>query len=403
MRKQVDQYICNCHSRERSQSSRYSTSGVLQPLPVPDKPWEDISMDSVVGLPECEGFDEIWVVVDRLSKMRHFIPCHTTIDAVGMAKLFLREIVCLHGLQVTIISDRGPQFVSTFWGQVCSRLGIDRRMSTAFHPQTDGQTERMNAIMEQYLRVFVNHQQDDWVQWLPLAEFAANNGVSETTKYTPFFAVQGTHPRMSFAGEPTMEQDHRRLNADQVQATMQQIHEHLRVEMRRSQAVQKEGTNRTWIPAPNIQEGSQVWLDARHLWTSRPTRKLDWKRLGPYRVLCRIFPYSYELEFPASIQIHRVQPVSLLDPVVDDPVAGQRIEPPPPVEVDGEEEYQVSSVENSSMCRSQLQYLIRWTGYASLPWEPAKLVDGLQAVEEFHQRYPQKPGPLESVLRGPRT
>jgi len=88
---------------------------------------------------------------------------------------------------------------------------------------------------------------------------------------------------------------------------------------------------------------------------------------------------------------------------VDDPVAGQRIEPPPPVEVDGEEEYQVSSVENSSMCRSQLQYLIRWTGYASLPWEPAKLVDGLQAVEEFHQRYPQKPGPLESVLRGPRT
>jgi transposase InsO family protein len=136
-------------------------------------------MEFVVGLPECEGFDAVWVVVDRLWKMRHFIPCHTTIDAVGLAKLFLREVVRLHGIPNTIISDRDPQFASTFWGQICNRLGIDRQMSTAFHPQTDGQTEQMNAGMEQCLRVFVNHQQDDWVQWLPLAEFAANNRVSE--------------------------------------------------------------------------------------------------------------------------------------------------------------------------------------------------------------------------------
>jgi hypothetical protein len=101
----------------------------------------------------------------------------------------------------------------------------------------------MNAGMEQSLRVFVNHQQDDWVQWLPLAEFAANNGVSESTKCTPFFAVHGAHPRMSFVGEPTQERDQRRCEADQVQATMQQVHEHLQVEMRRSQAVQEEGPN----------------------------------------------------------------------------------------------------------------------------------------------------------------
>jgi len=131
-------------------------------------------------------------------------------------------------------------------------------MSITFHPQTDSQTEQMNASMEQYLRVFVNHQQDDWVQWLPLAEFAANNGISETTKCTPFFAVQGVDPQMTFAGEPTKEQDNRRLNADQVQATMQQIHEHLQVEMRRSWAVQEEGANRTRIPAPKIQDGMQV-------------------------------------------------------------------------------------------------------------------------------------------------
>ena len=360
-------------------------------------------MDFVVGLPECEGFDAVWVVVDRLSKMRHFIPCHTTIDAVGLAKLFLREVVRLHGLPRTIVSDRGPQFASVFWGQICNRLGVDRRMSTAFHPQTDGQTERMNAGMEQYLRVFVNYQQDDWVQWLPLAEFAANNGTSESTKCTPFFAVQGMDPRMSFAGEPTQERDQRRCEADQVQATMQQIHEHLRVEMKRSQAIQEENANQGRIPAPNIQVGSKVWLDARNVRTVRPTRKLDWKRLGPFRVHKQVSPYAYELDLPASIRIHRVQPVSLLDPVVEDPLEGQVVPPPPPVEVEGEEEYQVSSIEDSRVYRNQLQYLVRWTGYDSLTWEPAKFVDGLQAVEEFHKQYPGKPGPLESALGGPRA
>jgi len=275
----VDQYVRNCHSCQHSMTSRHATFGVLQPLPVPEKPWEDISMDFVVGLPEREGFDAVWVVVDRLSKMRHFIPCHTTIDAVGLGKLFLREVVSLHVLPRTIVSDRGPQLASTFWGQICCWLGIDRRMSTAFHPQTDGQTERMNAGMEQYLRVFVNHQQDDLVHWLPLAEFAANNRVSESTKCTPFFAVQGADPRMSFAGERTQEQDQRRLEADQVQASMRPIHERLRVEMRRSQAVQEEGANQGRIPARNIQVGSKVWLDARNIRTIRPTRKLDWKRL----------------------------------------------------------------------------------------------------------------------------
>ena len=114
-------------------------------------------------------------------------------------------------------------------------------------------------------------------------------------------------------------------------------------------------------------------------------------------------PYAYELELPASIRIYRVQPVSLLDPVVNDPLDGQQVKPPPPVEVDGEEEYQVLSVEDSRMYRSQLQYLIRWTAYDSLTWDPAKFVDGLQAVGEFHERYPMKPGPLEIDLGGPRT
>jgi hypothetical protein len=155
--------------------------------------------------------------------------------------------------------------------------------------------------------------------------------------------------------------------------------------MRRSQEVQEDAANLIRTPTPNIQEGTRVWVNTRHIRTTRPTRKLDWKRLGPYKVLRRISSYAYKLELPASIWIHRVQPVSLLDPVVDDPLMGQKIEPPPPVEVAGEEEYQVSGIEDSRIYRNQLQYLVRWTGYDSFTWEPVKFVDGLQAVDEFHQ------------------
>jgi hypothetical protein len=115
-----------------------------------------------------------------------------------------------------------------------------------------------------------------------------------------------------------------------------------------------------------------------------------------------VTPYAYELELPASIRIHRVQHVSLLDPVVEDPLEQQVVLPPPPVEVDGEQEYQVSSVEDRWVYRSQLQNLIRWMGYDSLMWESVKFVDGLRAVDEFHPRYPEKPGPLENALGGPR-
>jgi len=193
-----------------------------------------------------------------------------------------------------------------FWQQMCSRLGIDRRMSTAFHVQTDGQTERINATMEQYLLVIVNHQQDDWVEGLPLAEFAANNRVLETTECTPIPAIQGMDPQMSFAAVHMKEQDQRRVSADNAQSTMQQIHKHLRIKMRWSQAVQEEGANHGRNPSSYIQEGCQVWLETGHFRTTRLTRALVWKSLGPFTVVRRISPYAYALDSPASIRIHRV-------------------------------------------------------------------------------------------------
>jgi hypothetical protein len=208
---------------------------------------------------------------------------------------------------------------------------------------------------------------------------------------------------MTFEEVASQPRNSRMIDADAVQAAMQQVHEHLRVEMRRSQDIMEEGANRKRLPAPQIDEGTKVWLDARHVRTTRPSRKLDWKRLGPYAVKRKVSPYAYELELPRNLRIHPVHHVSLLDPVAEDPLPGQVVTPPPPVEVEGDYEYQVERVEDSRMYRNQLQYLVRWTGYDQMTWEPAKDVSGLQALDVFHARYPQKPGPLELVLGGPRS
>lgn len=167
----VRQYVRNCAICARSKASRSQPPGLLCPLTVPKQRWTDISMDFVTGLPDCRGFNAILVVVDRLSKMRHFIPCTANEDGTSAeetARLFVRDIFQLHGLPRTIVSDRGPQFTSTFWAALCSRLAISPLLSTAFHLQTDGQTEVANQGLKQYLRCFASYQQDNWLDWLPL-------------------------------------------------------------------------------------------------------------------------------------------------------------------------------------------------------------------------------------------
>jgi len=148
-------------------------------------------MDFVTGVPRSKDHGDIWVVVDRLTKQRRLVPCSTTVDARHLADLFLQHVFRLHGLPRTITSDRGPQFACAFWHRLCAQLGIEPRLSTAFHPQTDGQTERMNAVMEQYLRSYVKYLQDDWADWLPIAKFASNNHTSKTTTVSLFFANLG--------------------------------------------------------------------------------------------------------------------------------------------------------------------------------------------------------------------
>jgi hypothetical protein len=152
-------------------------------------------MDFITGLPLVERCNALWVIVDRLTKMAHFVACADTMGPSDLADGFISHMVRAHGLPSSIISDRGSLFMSTFWKRIMEAMGTIQNLSTAFHPETDGQMERTNTILEQYLRAYCNYQQDNWKQLLLIAEFCYNNIQSETMRVTPFFANCGYHPR----------------------------------------------------------------------------------------------------------------------------------------------------------------------------------------------------------------
>ena len=336
----VRRYVRHCHVCKRSKGSRFKKQGVLQPLPVPQQRWQDISIDLVTGIPEVQGCNAILNVVDRLSKERHYIGTTKELNAEGLADLFLKHVWKHHGLPQSIVSDRGSQFISDFWNLLCKKLGIKAQLSTAWHPETDGQTERINSVMEQYLRAHVNYLQDDWLEWLPLAEFVGNNTESETTKVTPFFANKGFHPRMGF--EPirlSTNANTNEINADAFATRMEDIQSMLRSHMLLAQADHKKYANRHRGTAPQYREGDLVWLDTRNLFTKRPCRKLENRRAGPYPVRRVISTHAVELVLPEDICVHPVFHVNLLEPAATDPPhAGHIQPPPPPIEVYGEAE-----------------------------------------------------------------
>jgi len=167
----VNRYIQTCDTCARNKTSRHRRHGQLRPLPIPPSPWQSVSMDFIVELPPSQGYDAIYVCVDRFTKMAHFIPTNSDVTAEQTADLYLRGVFKNHGLPIDIVSDRGTQFVSKFSRRLLELLDIKGNRSTAYHPESDGQTERVNQTLEQYLRIYCDFHQDDWNQLLPLAEF----------------------------------------------------------------------------------------------------------------------------------------------------------------------------------------------------------------------------------------
>ncbi|MBW0565708.1 hypothetical protein O181_105423 [Austropuccinia psidii MF-1] len=192
----INDYVLSCQQCSRNKNIHHKKFGLLKPHPIPNGPWICLSMDFITQLPLSNSFDSLLVIVDSLSKMVVFLPTMSSITSLDLAHLFIRNIFSKHGLLSSIVSDRGPLFVSSFWTNLCQQLKISRDLSTAYHPETDGQTERVNQILEQYLRMYVSYHPDGWNTWLPLAEFAYNNSDHSSTKQSRFFTVYGrdTHP-----------------------------------------------------------------------------------------------------------------------------------------------------------------------------------------------------------------
>ena len=198
MTREVKRYVEGCDACQRNKNRTEQPASKLMPNSIPDKAWTHISADFITKLPLAQGYDSILVIIDRFTKMVHFVPMTKKTTAEGLARLFRDNVWRLHGLPESIISDRGPQFVAGLMRELNEMLEIKTKLSTAFHPQTDGQTERMNQELEQYLRMFIDHRQEQWPEWLGTVEFAYNNKVHSGTKVSPFEANNGRNPRMGF-------------------------------------------------------------------------------------------------------------------------------------------------------------------------------------------------------------
>ena len=401
IRRFVNRYVFNCPICKRAKPSRQEPYGHLLPLQIPERPWSSISMDFITGLPVSDGHNAILVVVDRFSKMSHFIPCSDTITAKDLSSLFLQNIFRLHGLPKDIVSDRGSVFNSKFWQDLLNQFNVKSNLSTAFHPQTDGQTERINSVLEQYLRIYVNYQQDNWSSLLPFAEFSYNNAEQASTKKSPFFSNYGYHPSLQF--NQVISQSSSVPASDDLIQQLQALHEEIKSEVSLAQQQQALYYNQHHRPTPDFKVQDSVFLSARNISTLRPSKKLDHKNLGPFKIIGKIGSHAYRLALPSSMKIHPVFHVSLLTPASnpDLPDLPDRVvPPPPPVEVEGQEEWVVREILDSRRHgrARKLQYLVAWEGYpdpSDNTWEPAQNLEDSEFsnsfVQSFHQKYPNKP------------
>ena len=271
----VRRFVANCGTCGKGKVWREQKRGLLKPLPIPDRPWQELAMDFIVGLPPSCGFTNILGITDRLSKSQILIPL-AEITAQSVADALFTHVIAHHGPSRAIVSDRGPQFTSLFWAIICQRLGTMRRLSTAFHPETDGAQERNNQEIETYLRAFTCFAQDDWSSLLPIAQIALNNRTSSSTGLSPFFITHGYHLEL-------LEQPAGKPGSPNSAATLAELWLDKRrnaiafaqASLAAAQDTQERHANRGRQAAEAFQPGDKVLLRLKNIKTVRPSKKLD--------------------------------------------------------------------------------------------------------------------------------
>ena len=331
MKREIAEFVSRCLICQQVKAEHQRPAGLLQPLPVPEWKWEHVTMDFVVGLPRTQrGADAIWVIVDRLTKSAHFLPVRVSDTPEKLATQYVDEIVRLHGVPVSIVSDRDPRFTSRFWQKLHDALGTQLNFSTAFHPQTDGQSERTIQILEDMLRACVLDFHTVWDRSLPLAEFAYNNSFQTSIGMAPYEALYGRRCRTPLCWDEVGE---RKLDSPElVDQAVEQV-QLIRQRMRAAQDRQKSYADSRRRDL-QFEVDDMVFLKVapwRGVIRFRQRGKLAPRYIGPYRILERVGPGAYRLELPVELErIHNVFHVSMLRKYMPDP---SHVMEAPPVEL----------------------------------------------------------------------
>ncbi|KAH9792628.1 Endonuclease [Citrus sinensis] len=314
MKRDVERICEKCITCKHAKS-RILPHGLYNPLPIPSEPWVDISMDFVLGLPRSKrGSDSVFVVVDRFSKMAHFIPCHKTDDATNIANLFFKEIVRLHGVPRSIVSDRDAKFLSHFWKTLWGKLGTKLLFSTTCHPQTDGQTEVVNRTLSTLLRAIIQKNLKTWEECLPHVEFAYNRTVHSATKFSPFEIVYGFNPLTPLDLLPLPINERASIDGKKKAEFVKQLHERTRqhIEKRTEQYATQANKGRKQVV---FQPGDWVWVHMRkERFPAQRRSKLLPRGDGPFQVVARINDNAYKLDLPGEYNVSATFNVSDLSP-----------------------------------------------------------------------------------------
>ncbi|WVZ77022.1 hypothetical protein U9M48_024925 [Paspalum notatum var. saurae] len=368
MRRLVQDFVRACATCQRFKSEHLHPAGLLHPLPVPSVVWEDIALDFVEALPRVHGKTVILSVVDRFSKYCHFIPLAHPYTAESVAQAFFTDIVRLHGVPRSIVSDRDPVFTSAFWRELMRLMGTKLHMSSAFHPQSDGQTEAANRVIVMYLRCFTGDRPRHWLRWLPWAEYTYNTAYQSSLRDTPFRVVYGRAPPSIRSYEP---------GETRVEAVAQEMEARdafladVRYRLEQAQAVQKRHCDRAHRMV-SYQVGDWALLRLRQrAAASLPrtvTGKLKPRYVGPYRVSELINDVAVRLELPPGARLHDVFHVGVLKKFVGAPPTSPPVLPPI---LDGAVVPDPARVVRARLARGVRQVLVQWRGEpaASATWE----------------------------------